>query len=560
MKKFYNDNPILFDKFFYQTKNKTIRRSFLSVSLSVLVALTISFIIIVSLGTRPATFFAMFKDLFIWEFNTQQFIIQICSYIIAALAFSFCMQVGVFNIGISGQMLAGGCTSYMVLLSVQHFHPNVNIAGGQILTILLSIVGATLVALVTGLMKIYLKVNEVVSAILLNWIILLIVGAIIVGTTVDTGSGPQKLFLDEVSYSSGTFRSKQLFECFTFWNNNVFWGWPWAISLTIICVFAIWFIMKFTVFGHKLKTTGQSPFAAQNFGYNKNLLQLSSFAISGVLAGVLATIVYTSSYTRSLDLDTAGGVALNRIPTQGFDGIAIGLIALNNPIGIVIVSTIFAFPSVGAAPAGLPSSTIQLIVGVMMYIVAIYTLLNYFKPWQLINRFRYGKCNIENYMNLENSFAERIEKYSLDYKKNKNKIINEKISNFENGNKFLKIIALLFIKPYYAITLPLFSNELKSLNNLNKASYNSDRKKIIENFNSWCIFSLLDYWKHDDNISKHTIEKNIKSWNKDKQKIIKWHDYVAKNNHEIDLINLDDQFEIIENKINNRIINIRGEV
>ena len=139
-------------------------------------------------------------------------------------------------------------------------------------------------------------------------------------------------------------------------------------------------LLKYTVFGHKLKTVGHSLSAAKNFGYNKNMLQLSSFLISGVLAGVLAVIVYTAQMSPKLTFQSEGGTALSSVPSQGFDGIAIGLIALNNPIGILLVSFVFTFPDAGSGPAGLATNTIQLIMGIIMYIVAIYTLLAYFKP------------------------------------------------------------------------------------------------------------------------------------------------------------------------------------
>lgn len=367
MNSFYQKNITLFDKLFYQTKQKSLRRNFLSVTLCIIFALLLSFIIIVALGTQPTAFFSMFTEIFDSSLYSEQFAVQMCVYIIAALAFSFSMKVGIFNIGISGQMMAGASFAFLI---ISQFPSSFAPAGGPIITLLLAIIGSTVVALTIGILKIYFKVNEVVSAILLNWIILYIVGALIYTYNLD----------ESYWNSNGSFRSIAMNPAFAFVSTGEIYGWGWSIGVTVVAVVVIWVILKFTVFGHKLKTTGQSPFAAQNFGYNKNALQLWSFAISGILSGVLAVIVYTASPNRTLDFSAVGSSALNKTPTQGFDGIAIGLIALNNPLAIVLVSFIFSFPNVGAAPAGLPSNTIQLIVGIMMYIVAIYILLSYFKP------------------------------------------------------------------------------------------------------------------------------------------------------------------------------------
>lgn len=541
MKEFYNKHITIFDKFFYQTKQKSLRRNFLSVTSCIVFALFLSFIIVTALGTKPEAFFAMFYKVFSWEYNSQQFIVQICTYAIAALAFSFSMRVGIFNIGISGQMLAGGCTSFLIISTFQDSWAP---AGGQIITLLLSILGSTVVALVIGLLKIYCKVNEVVSAILLNWIILYIVGYLI-----------YKYNLDSVKYNGlGIFQSNALNPSFTFWHEGEFWGWEWSIALTIICVVVIWVILKYTTFGHKLKTTGQSPFAAQNFGYNKNALQLWSFAISGILSGILATIVYTAHESRSLDFQSVGGTSLNTVPIEGFNGIAIGLISLNNPFAILLVSFIFSFPSVGATPAGLPSSTIQLVLGIMMYIVAIYTLLNYFKPWRYFIANKYGKANNQTYMSLENGIFEISERYNFNNKKIKNKIVNSIIEQQLKGisNKFFyNFLKYVFFKPYLNIYVLLFDKNYKHIMKENKVEYSNKRKKIMNTFRIDSIFTLLDYWKHEVIFDEKNIHKYKNKWFKDKQKIDLWISEVKRNDYELDVVNFQEQYKIVDDKFQN---------
>lgn len=139
--------------------------------------------------------------------------------------------------------------------------------------------------------------------------------------------------------------------------------------------------MKYTVFGHKLKSTGLSTTAAKYFGYNDKVLQLASFAISGAIAGLLGAIVYTGQ-SQLLNFNSVGKTALTATPAEGFNGIAISLIGLNNPLAIVVVSIFFSFFSAGAQPAGLPVSTVSLVTGVMMYMIAIYVLTSYVRPWR----------------------------------------------------------------------------------------------------------------------------------------------------------------------------------
>ncbi|MDE6429351.1 MAG: ABC transporter permease, partial [Malacoplasma sp.] len=437
LKKFYFNHSTSLDKIVYQTKQKTTRRNILSVIVAIIVALLLSFIIITATGTRPEAFFYMFIAVFEDVQYSQNFAVQMCTYIVAALAFSFCMKVGIFNIGISGQMLAGGSLAFFTILSL----PTQQLAGGVIVTVILSIIGATFVSLVTGLLKIYCKVNEVVSGILLNWIILYIVGAILMQAEAADGT---KLFLDEVAFGNGQFISKTLNSSFTFTQEGQYYGWGFSIGITLICIVVVWVLLKYTVFGHKLKTVGHSLSAAKNFGYNKNMLQLSSFLISGVLAGVLAVIVYTAQMSPKLTFQSEGGTALSSVPSQGFDGIAIGLIALNNPIGILLVSFVFTFPDAGSGPAGLATNTIQLIMGIIMYIVAIYTLLAYFKPWRWIMSASLGKCNKTTYMDFENEIFEISENYTFSisklHKEKEQIFLSTKINE---GNSWFKKAVLL---------------------------------------------------------------------------------------------------------------------
>lgn len=484
-----------YDRFFYNSKNKSVRRNFFSVLIAIIISLLLSFVIITALGTKPLAFFSIFTKAFELEYDAQNFIVQMCIYIIAALAFSFSMKVGVFNIGISGQMLAGASTAFLIINNA--FSKDANVPGGQIITILLSIIGASFVALIIGLLKIYLKVNEVVSAIILNWLVLFIVGALIF-----------KFNLDVESYENGgSFKSLPLNQSFTFFKYSSRIGWEWTIIVTFICVISIWIILKFTTFGHKLKTSGSNPFAAQNFGYNKNLYQLASFGISGILSGILAVIVYTAYPSKALDLQGAGGIALNTLPIQGFNGIAVGLISLNNPLAIVLVSFIFTFPNTAASAAGLPDSSVQLVVGVMMYLVAIYSLLSYFKPWRYLIALKYKKINLENYSNLENSIFEINEEFNF---LNKNKLIEIAVKKSENKHLKFKLFYIFFNKLIF-----IFDKEYKAFVLENKKRYLENRNSLIQKFNENCLNKIFD----DSEQSLYKLsEKNMKlRWQKDKK-------------------------------------------
>ncbi|AHB99847.1 ABC transporter permease [Mycoplasmoides gallisepticum S6] len=509
----YPNFLISFDRFFYRKEHKSTRRRILSIIVLILIALLVIYGILVATNVNRYAFLSLFTRGLRDQKQQQDFITNIGIFTLAGLSFGFAMQVKIFNIGISGQMLAGASFAFIIThyLAKAGFAPAV---GGQLITIILSMFVAAFVSVLTGLFKIYLKINEVVSAILLNWIILLIVGTII-----------NNHFIDGIQRLNGNFLSVKFPDQYSFYvvNGPTFFtsntGWVSTIAVTAVSVVIVWVLLRFTVFGHKLKTTGLSSSSAEYFGYNKNLLQLSSFAISGALAGILGVVVYTGQASQAIDFSSVGRFGLSSVPIEGFNGIAISLIALNNPWGIVIVSMLFSLISVGQGPANLPTpQTLSLTLGVLMYIISIYGLMNYLKPWRWIIIKIYGDKNITEYQNLENNMAALSEKHLFKVKKLQ-KDLNEKL-NKQYVSK-LKVALMVLINPIKI----LFLKEYKEQINTYKNEYVQEQVSIVNEFYHSCVFnSILATEKviQDCESSKNRkLLHKLSKWNKEERRIQK---------------------------------------
>jgi simple sugar transport system permease protein len=83
--------------------------------------------------------------------------------IVASLAFIFAYKAGLFNIGISGQMIVAGTVGTII----SHLF-NLGKGFNQIVVLLMCIIFGSLVAMLVGALKAFLNVNEVVSSIMLN--------------------------------------------------------------------------------------------------------------------------------------------------------------------------------------------------------------------------------------------------------------------------------------------------------------------------------------------------------------------------------------------------------
>lgn len=130
----------------------------------------------------------IYKDVWFFSTNTlsNTFLLMVVVFIIASLGIALTFKAGVFNIGISGQMMMGGSVGmYLIYSQGQINHGNV--FGAFIISILLG----GLWALIAGIAKSFFKVHEVVSTILLNWIATYVIKQIYEGTSFINRQNPE---------------------------------------------------------------------------------------------------------------------------------------------------------------------------------------------------------------------------------------------------------------------------------------------------------------------------------------------------------------------------------
>ncbi len=373
------------DIFFYSRSRQNTTRNIFSSVLFICVAVIISFLIIPIGGLSIQD--SLNKIINVLTSQPKSIIIYATWFGIAALSFMFSYKLGLFNIGISGQMLGGGL---FVFLGAYSFYSSGKLPSGSeglLLSFVLAILGGMLVSLVIGVLKVFFNVHEVISSIMMNWIMFFLVEYAVLYWI------PQS---DQTTNIVGSYTLPEQFAIYDSSN-------PWSSAIWDICLFVfisliILVILKYTIFGKKIDATGSSLTASKYSGYNTKKLQLSAFLISGAISGVLAMIVYTS-FPNQLILDYS---KTDVVPTQGFDGIAISLIALNNPIAIIPVSFLMSIVKSASAFGAVTPEFSSMMLSIIIYGAAIFSLAIYLKPWiwimQSINK-RYNKQAYYNYVN-----------------------------------------------------------------------------------------------------------------------------------------------------------------
>lgn len=363
----------------------TPKFSLRNVILSLILGFGVAYLTLLTIyGSNDAN--AIVSSLFKSGFSSSKSIARLTDKIVvlgfAGLAVGFGMKAGLLNIGVSGQMAFSAFVAYLLIRKLEISETSTMLIVGFIVTLTVS----TAIAMISGLLKAFFKVNEVISTIMMNWIVVYLLRFFAARTTEWTHlvSGVNKtetvslyggsITKDSISLEGnfGTSGGKMIVDDTT---SNAWYLAAIGISLFVVVAIALWFILTKTRYGFKLKAVGLSGSAAQYSGYSQKMHIVGAFGISGSLAGMAGFALFFLSS----NVIPAGGSPIN----EGFFGIAVALVGLNNPIGILGSAVVFGLlngPTDGVILWGLPSNLIDIFTGIITYFVAITTLWIYLRP------------------------------------------------------------------------------------------------------------------------------------------------------------------------------------
>lgn len=302
-------------------KNAAVQ-TFLASVLCILFGLLIGYIVLLCINPAGAgeSILNIVKNFFTWSRPASQIkqlgntLAKTMPLILCSLSILFAYKVGLFNIGAAGQYVAGACASLYAALAW---------GWGWLPCMLFAIVAAALLGAITGLLKAYCNVNEVISGIMLNWIVLYTANTLL--TNVKETASPYTLYLNKVNPGSmlPTAGLDGLFNG----NANV----TIAVPITIVVAVLIWILLSKTKLGYELKATGNNKNAAKYAGMAQNRNIVLTLVISGALAGLGASLLYQTGYMR-------WECTQSSVPAMGFNGIAAAFLGGLHPVGAIFSS------------------------------------------------------------------------------------------------------------------------------------------------------------------------------------------------------------------------------
>ena len=234
--------------------------------------------------------------------------------LMCALSILFAYKVGMFNIGASGQYVAGACVGLYAAIAWQL---------PWYLCLLLAIAAGAFLGAISGALRTYCNVNVVISGIMLNWIALYLTNLIL--TTVKHPNSPYTKSLTAAN-PSALIPSLGLSKLFAGEKTVTI-----AIPLAILMAVLVWVILNKTKFGYELKATGFNFNAAKYCGMKENRNVILTMVIAGGLAGMGAGLYYLTGIE---DWETT----ISSVPGMGFNGIAVAFLGGLSPFGSILAS------------------------------------------------------------------------------------------------------------------------------------------------------------------------------------------------------------------------------
>jgi len=302
-------------------------------------------------------YFLMFKGSLGSRFAITETITRSIPLMFTGLAAAIAFRAKFYNIGAEGQLYCGA-------LAATYFGTGLVVLPAIIMVPFLIVVGALaggLILIIPVLLKTHMKVDEVVTTLLLNFVILYFVSYLI--------EGP--------------------------WKDPMAMGWPQAASIidegvlpllmakgrlhfglivALLAAVLVWVMMKYTVWGYETRAVGHNGTAAEFSGISVNKTVIRTAMISGGLAG-LAGVSEVAGLKGYLTLDISPGF--------GYTGIAVAMLAQLHPLAVIPAALFLSAVYVGAdamsRAVAIPTYIADVLVGVSVLSVLVAVMLTKFK-------------------------------------------------------------------------------------------------------------------------------------------------------------------------------------
>ncbi len=335
---------------------------------SIIAALLVGAVIIRLIGGNPG---AAYRALFLGSMGNVralwETLVKATPLIFTGLSFAYAARAGLINIGAEGQLYMGGFLATLV---------GSNFAGLPMIihlpvTLLAGFIGGGLWGLIIGWLKVRFGANEIITTVMFNYVAIFFISYLVTGPMIEPpGTYPQSRPITDSAMLPRFFQGSRL---------------HWGLILALVCVFFYWFFFRKLKVGYEARVVGSNFSAAKYAGMKPAKVMILVMFIAGGMGGLAGA---------NEILAIQGKLFQGFSPGYGFDGIAVALVGLNTPVGIILGGVLFGALRSGGNMmqmiAKVPVSTIYVIQSLVIIFVISGQLLTVEKARKVLNRVRDG--------------------------------------------------------------------------------------------------------------------------------------------------------------------------
>jgi ABC-type uncharacterized transport system permease subunit len=332
------------------SRSSSIKEALLPAVVALLIAALVGELLILSFGQSPGDVYRLLIE-GTWgnAYGLGQVLYKATTLTFTGLAVAVGLRAGLFNIGAESQLAAGGFVAALIGLVLPPGLP-------ALLTLpvylIAAAIGGGIVGGIPGALKAKFGAHEVITTIMLNFIVLALLNYL----TVAYLKVPGSLHTSEIQ-SGGVPRLSELVAAFHGSAANMV-----IIIAAVAAALVGWFLFR-TRPGFDLRATGLQPLAAEYGGVNVRSVWWRTLVLSGALAGI-GGLNFVLGYKHYYEEAFASGA--------GFLGIAVAIVGRNHPLGVVLAALVFATISQGglAVNAVVPKQMVDVLQAVVIIAVA----------------------------------------------------------------------------------------------------------------------------------------------------------------------------------------------
>ena len=297
--------------------------------LGLFVGLALGMLLVAAIGESPVkVMMVILKSAFGSRYDLGLTLYYTTPLIFTGLSVALAFHAGLFNVGAEGQLALGA----LAMSVFGHAFPDLPFPLAPILAVLAGMVVSALWAFIPAWLRVKRGGHEVIGTIMMNFVAAGIVSWLVSTRLQSTSTQNPETKMIAPAYFLRTWDPVA----------KMFGDAPVSIAIVFAILLALflWVFLWRTPFGYEIRACGENPDAAKFAGIKVDRVRILAFMMAGSIAGLVGL---------SEVLGNAGRFRLGFSPDLGFVGIAVALMAKNNPIGILFSAFLFGALHKGAA-------------------------------------------------------------------------------------------------------------------------------------------------------------------------------------------------------------------